>query len=212
MSLPLLQSTLLDAGEPEFGSLAPTVRHPLTDGAWVDLRLGWLAGAEALYFSLAEAVPWRAEQRQMYDRVVEVPRLVKYYEPGEALPDPLLDRARDLLKQHYREELGEEFVTCGLCWYRDGRDSVAWHGDNSGRGRTEDTVVAILSVGEPRTLALRPRARGRSAAATRRFDLGHGDLLVMGGSCQRTWEHGIAKTTKPVGPRISIQFRPAGVR
>jgi alkylated DNA repair dioxygenase AlkB len=85
---------------------------------------------------------------------------------------------------------------------------VAWHGDTIGRGSTEDTMVAILSVGAARQLALRPRGGGES----RRYALGHGDLIVMGGSCQRTWEHAIPKTSRPAGPRISIQFRPRGVR
>jgi alkylated DNA repair dioxygenase AlkB len=112
------------------------------------------------------------------------------------------------LDAYYRAELGEPFATAGLCFYRDGRDSVAWHGDRIGRGNSEDTMVAIVSVGDPRPLLLRPRAGGRSLA----IPLGHGDLIVMGGSCQRTWEHAIPKTAKAVGPRISIQFRPRGVR
>jgi alkylated DNA repair dioxygenase AlkB len=95
-----------------------------------------------------------------------------------------------------------------MCLYRDGRDSVAWHGDTLGRSRTEDTMVAIVSFGSPRVLALRPRAGEHE---TLRFPLGHGDLIVMGGSCQRTWEHAIPKTAKPVGPRVSVQFRPVNV-
>jgi alkylated DNA repair dioxygenase AlkB len=104
--------------------------------------------------------------------------------------------------------LGESFRTAGLCLYRDGRDSVAWHGDTIGRGGREDTMVAILSLGTPRALLLRPRGGGSSL----RFELGHGDLLVMGGSCQRTWEHAIPKTSQVTGARISVQFRPLGVR
>ena len=121
---------------------------------------------------------------------------------------PVLDAAREALSEHYRAELGEEFVTAGLCLYRDGRDSVAWHGDRIGRGRTQDTMVAIIVLGAPRTFALRPRGGGPAL----RRELGHGDLVVMGGSCQRTWEHAIPKTARPVGPRISVQFRPRGVR
>ena len=116
--------------------------------------------------------------------------------------------ARTALSEHYLPELGEPFVTAGCCYYRDGRDSVAWHGDTIGRGRTADTMVAIVSVGDPRRLLLRPRGGGASIALT----MGHGDLVVMGGSCQRTWEHAILKTARPVGPRISVQFRPRGVR
>jgi alkylated DNA repair dioxygenase AlkB len=143
----------------------------------------------------------------MYDRVVAVPRLLAWYGEDAALPHPLLTEARTALNHHYEAELGEPFRTAGLCYYRNGQDSVAWHGDTKGRGSTEDTMVAILSIGAPRTLLLRPRTGGPPL----KHALGHGDLLVMGGSCQRTWEHAIPKTTKPVGPRISIQFRPQGV-
>jgi alkylated DNA repair dioxygenase AlkB len=183
-------------------------RTTLAHGAWIDLRPGWLTGADELFGRLARDVPWHAERRKMYDREVDVPRLLSFYDEEAQLPDPLLGQARSALSAHYAAELGEPFRTVGLCFYRDGRDSVAWHGDRIGRGSTEDTLVAIASVGAPRTLLLRPRGGG---GPTLRHLLGHGDLLVMGGSCQRTWEHAIPKTAKPVGPRISIQFRPRGV-
>jgi alkylated DNA repair dioxygenase AlkB len=172
------------------------------------VRPGWISGADALLDRLLESVPWRAEKRQMYERVIDVPRLLSFYDEGAPLPDPILEEARRALDAHYAAELGEPFSTAGLCLYRDGRDSVAWHGDTTGRGATHDTMVAIVSIGTPRSLLLRPRGGG----ATIRHDLGHGDLIVMGGSCQRTWEHAIPKTARAVGPRVSVQFRPHGVR
>jgi alkylated DNA repair dioxygenase AlkB len=207
---PVFQASLLGLDEETHpGPLAGAVRRTvLGQGAWIDVRPGWMAGADALFERLAQAVPWKEERRWMYDKVVDVPRLLKFYDEGERLPDPALDEAMRALNEHYGDELGEPFRTVGLCYYRDGRDSVAWHGDTIGRGGTEDTMVAILSVGTPRSLLLRPRGGGHSI----RHDLGHGDLLVMGGSCQRTWEHAIPKTTRPAGPRISVQFRPRGVR
>jgi alkylated DNA repair dioxygenase AlkB len=138
-----------------------------------------------------------------------VPRLLCFYDEDQPLPDPVLDAAKDALDAHYAAELGEPFRTAGLCLYRDGRDSVAWHGDRIGRGNTDDTMVAIVSLGDPRALLLRPAGGG---GPTLRHEVGHGDLLVMGGSCQRTWEHAVPKTAKPAGPRISVQFRPRGVR
>ena len=96
----------------------------------------------------------------MYDREVDVPRLLHTYGVGEPLPHPALARARGALSAHYRPELGEPFVTAGCCYYRDGRDSVAWHGDTIGRGKTQDTMVAIVSLGDPRRLRLRPRLGG----------------------------------------------------
>jgi alkylated DNA repair dioxygenase AlkB len=206
-----LQASLLDfSDEPELGPLGSKVeRRPLTRGAWVDLRPGWLQGADALMRELVETVPWHAERRQMYERVVDVPRMLCFYGEADPLPHPVLDEARAMLNEHYQAELGEPFRTAGMCLYRDGRDSVAWHGDTIGRGKSEDTMVAILSIGAARALSLRPRG---SSTTWAKYPLGHGDLIVMGGSCQRTWEHAIIKTAKPVGPRISTQFRPRGVR
>lgn len=205
----VLQPTLLDRlDDPAPGPVGRGARRlPLAGGAWVDLRMGWLAGAESLFEALLEGVDWRGDRRLMYDTVVDVPRLTRHYGPGDELPHPVLESCRLALGAHYRAELGEEFSTVGLCLYRDGRDSVAWHGDRIGRSRTEDTMVAILSLGDRRPLLLRPRGGGRSVS----LPLHQGDLVVMGGSCQRTWEHCIPKTRKPVGPRISVQFRPRGV-
>ena len=177
------------AAEPGLGALGGTVRrHLLSRGAWVDVRPGWVTGSDDLFPRLVQTVPWHAERRPMYERVVDVPRLLKFYDEGEPLPDPVLDRAREALNEHYGAELGEEFTTAGMCFYRDGRDSVAWHGDTIGRSRRENTMVAIVSFGEACRRLLRPRNGGGGTLA---FALGHGDLLVMGGSCQRTWEHAV---------------------
>jgi alkylated DNA repair dioxygenase AlkB len=205
-----VQDSLLDFGDEPTPAVLRPERVPLSHGAWIDVQRGWLTGSAALFGRLVEAVPWKAERRRMYDRTVDVPRLLRFYGADEALPDRALDVCRDALNAHYQAELGERFTTAGLCFYRDGRDSVALHGDTIGRGSSEDTMVAILSLGEARPLLLRPRGGG--AGSTLRYNLGHGDLIVMGGSCQRTWEHGIPKSARPTGPRISVQFRPHDVR
>ncbi|MGY0006336.1 alpha-ketoglutarate-dependent dioxygenase AlkB [Micromonospora sp. I033] len=205
------QPSMLDFAEqgPTLGPLTGRLRrHELSRGAWVDHLPGWVAGSDAVLDTLLHEVPWRAERRTMYDAEVDVPRLLCWYAANRALPHPVLTAARDTLTRHYAAELDEPFVTAGMCLYRDGRDSVAWHGDTHGRCAHTDTMVAIVSFGSPRPLLLRPRGGGGSSL---RFPLGHGDLVVMGGSCQRTWEHAIPKTTRPVGPRVSVQFRPAGV-
>ena len=194
------------AEEATLGPLVVT-RHHLGRGAWVDHLPGWVQGSDEVLEVLLGDIGWRADRRQMYEREVAVPRLLRWYGGDETLPHPLLTQARETLTRHYRPELGEPFVSAGMCLYRDGRDSVAWHGDRLGRGRSADTMVAIVSFGSPRPLLLRPVGGGESL----RFPLGHGDLVVMGGTCQRTWEHCIPKTTKPVGPRVSVQFRPRGV-
>lgn len=203
------QPSMLDfaAAEPALGSLAGLRRRELSRGAWVDHLPGWLQGSDAVLQALLAQVDWRAERRWMYDGEVVVPRLLRWYGEGEPLPHPVLAQARDELGAHYAAELAEPFVTAGMCLYRDGRDSVAWHGDTIGRSARQDTLVAILSFGSPRALLLRPRGGGASL----RYPLGHGDLLVMGGSCQRTWEHAIPKTARGAGPRVSVQLRPAGV-
>lgn len=207
----MLQGSLLDqVDEVGLRPLTGAVRRStLSQGAWVDVRPGWLTGADELFSRLAlggpAGVEWRAERRRMWDQEVDTPRLLRFYREHETLPDPVLTRAREELTHHYA---AEPFRTAGMCLYRDGSDSVAWHGDRHGRSTHQDTMVAIVSLGAPRALLLRPRGGGQSV----RHVLGHGDLLVMGGSCQRTWDHCVPKTSQPVGPRISVQFRPRGVR
>jgi len=200
------QGTLFEAPPSGVRIFDGLQRRTLSRGAWVDVQRTWVPDADDVFAALVGDVPCRAERRQMYDRVVDVPRLVHTYGVGEALPHPILTEAREALSAHYLPELGEPFVTAGCCYYRDGRDSVAWHGDTIGRGRSQDTMVAIVSVGDPRRLVLRPRGGGESIS----IEMGHGDLVVMGGSCQRTWEHAVPKVAR-AGPRVSVQFRPLNV-
>lgn len=134
--------------------------------------------------------------------------MVAFFDEGADLPDPLLAEARARLGAHYGCQPCGPVRTTGLCLYRDGSDSVSWHGDTLGRRSTDDALVAIVSLGESRRFLLRPTAGGPGLG----FDLAGGDLLVMGGSCQRTWQHSVPKRSHVDGPRISVQFRSAGVR
>ena len=186
-----------DETSPGPGQGFASVRRVKLDArSWVDHETGWLAEHEDLFDALRQGIEWRTERREMYDTVVDVPRLTATV-PDDGPAPPALARAQDALERRYRRR----FESVRLAWYRDGQDSVAMHGDRIGR-RIADTVVAILSLGAPRRFLLKPAAGGRSL----RFDLGGGDLLVMGGACQRTWRHGIPKV-KSAEPRISIQFR-----
>src|SRR5258708_39408279 len=166
-----LQSSLFEHAE----------RRSLCSGAWVELRSGWLTDAESLFDELMRQIPWRAERRQMYERVLDVPRLVSFHSlVDEPAPHPRLKQISRRLNGTYAGELGEPFTTAGLCLYRDGNDSVAWHGDKIGRSTTEDTMVAIVSLGATRVFALRPRGGGKSLPPRHP----HRRPLVMGGSCQ----------------------------
>jgi alkylated DNA repair dioxygenase AlkB len=134
----------------------------------------------------------------MYDRVVEVPRLVASL-PDDGPGHPLVEQIRALLSAHY----ATAFTRVSMGYYRDGADSVAWHGDTTARDLDEPTLVATVSLGAPRRFLLRPRGGGRSTA----FALGRGDLFVMGGLCQRTWQHTVPKVSRAL-PRLAIMFRP----
>jgi alkylated DNA repair dioxygenase AlkB len=189
------QPSLLDDApsgfDPDLGGL---VRHELSDGAWYDVLEGWVQGAGGLFTQVAGAAPWGEHERYMYDRKVAEPRLTTQAWDDPPSPLPAMARA---LSEHYGEDLSS--ISANL--YRDGRDSVAWHGDRVGR-RRDRTVVAIVSLGSPRRFLLRPKAGGPS----RRLTPASGDLLVLGGTCQRTWQHSVPKCAS-AGPRISIMFR-----
>jgi alkylated DNA repair dioxygenase AlkB len=198
-----VQDSLLDFGDEPTPAVLRPERVPLSHGAWIDVQRGWLAGSAALFGRLVEAVPWKAERRRMYDRTVDVPRLLRFYGADEALPDRALDVCRDALNAHYQAELGERFITAGLCFYRDGRDSVAWHGDRNRHVMTRP-LVATVSLGARRRFLLRRRGTTR---ATHVLEPGGGDLVVMGGDCQAEWEHTVPKTARHVGVRMSVTIR-----
>ena len=174
-------------------------RVELGDGAWVDHATGWLAGHEVLFDHLLDTVAWRRQRRPMYDRIVDVPRLL-----GDTPDDPTSRAAFDAIQRALDRRYGTSFDRVGLALYRTGADSVAWHGDQVAREMPE-AFVATVSLGSPRTFALRPKSP--DAGARIDFRLGHGDLVVMGGSCQRTWEHAVPKV-RAAGPRIALMFRP----
>jgi len=172
------------------------VRTPLDDESWIELVPGWLDGHATLFDQLRDRAPWREESRHMYDRVVGVPRLVASLAPADR--PPIVEAMRAALEARY----ATGFPRVSAALYRDGRDSVAWHGDYVAR-RMPEALVATVSVGAPRKFLLRPTGGGPSRA----LSIGCGDLLVMGGGCQRTHQHAIPKVAR-AQPRIAIMFRP----
>jgi alkylated DNA repair dioxygenase AlkB len=180
------------------GGFGGLVRHDLGSGAWVDLAPGWLRGADDLFDRLLRGTPWAQRDIRMYERTLPEPRLTHRWTTAEA-PEPVLGEAATLLSARY----GVEFTQVGANLYRDGADSVAWHGDRVARER-DTAVVALISLGGLRPFRLRPRGGGASVG----FLPGPGDLLVMGGTCQRTWQHGVPKV-RSAAARISVQFRHA---
>jgi alkylated DNA repair dioxygenase AlkB len=182
--------------DPDFSAL---VRHQLDETAWVDHVTGWLQGADTLFEDLMHSTPWEATTQELYGKVMVTPRLVARWTSPEqirALP-PAIERIRELLVTRYRRP----FDSVGANLYRDGRDSVAWHGDHIPM-RIVDPVVATVSLGAPRRFVMRPR-EGKTALS---LALGMGDLVVMGGSSQRTWLHAVPKVAS-AGPRISVAYR-----
>lgn len=192
------QGSLLAIGEASVDrTFANLRRHELDGDAWVEQVAGWLAGADEVFALLLSTVPWAQHERHMYAGKVAEPRLRASWRLGDDGIPPVVEEMGAALRQRY----DRPFDTVGLNLYRHGGDSVAWHGDRI-PAEVIDPVVALVSVGEPRRLLLRPRGGGGS----RTYVFGGGDLLVMGGTCQRTWEHTIPKVAR-AGPRISLAFR-----
>ena len=192
------QLSLLGRQPPAFDpAFAGMTRRWLDRSAWIDHCPQWIAGQATLLAELTEAMSWRIQTRLMYERRVAVPRLTARV-PDDGPGHPLLDRLADALSSRYEQPLR----SVSLALYRDGADSVAMHRDKELRDR-EEALVAIVSLGDARTFALRSLHRGGPSLT---WSFGWGDLLVMGGTCQRDWEHGIPKMRR-AGPRMAVMFR-----
>jgi alkylated DNA repair dioxygenase AlkB len=157
--------------------------------------------AEAWFTALRNAVDWRSERRLMYEREVDVPRLMASFRLDEApgsLPGAILEAARRVV-----EQVGAPFNSVGLNLYRDGRDSVAPHNDHLDEIR-KSFPIALLSLGAARRMTIRAKEPPRR---TIHVDLEPGSLLVMDYATQLHYTHAVPKITGPVGERISLAFR-----
>ena len=174
---------------------ARLTRTTLDADSWLDYAPGFVHGHARLMAELEGRMRWRQERRVMYEREVDVPRLYAVA-PDDGPLHPVLAEVAQALAERY----AAVFERVGHALYRDGRDSVAWHRDRM--PRDVPTIVAILSLGTPRRMLVRPFGGGPS----RGFDLGGGDLFVMGGLCQTRFEHTIPKR-QHAAPRMSCMFR-----
>jgi alkylated DNA repair dioxygenase AlkB len=197
VSVTAYQTSLLGAGDPAVDPATPFERTALDDHSWIDVARGWLQGADTLLDALIESVDWKQHRRWMYERMVDDPRLSRWFTTDEPLPHPALAPVRSALEAKYEVPLGG----IGLNYYRDGRDSVAPHRDRELR-HLDDTLIAIVTLGAQRPFLIRPKGGGKS----RDISPASGDLLVMGGRTQVNWEHSVPKV-KRAGPRISITWR-----
>lgn len=172
-------------------------RLPLDASSWVDHFPGWLAQPDALFAALAERAPWEHRSRWMFTNVVVEPRLTAELDSIAAARVPELKRIADDISRHY----GVTYDSAWMNLYRDHEDSTAWHADRPA-DRLPTAIVPVLSLGATRRFLVRPRAGGKSIA----FIVETGDLVVMGGRCQRDWVHMVPKEAQRTGARISVNF------
>jgi len=191
--------SLFSSAAPSFdATFAGTRRTELDASSWVEHVPGWLTGSDVLLEEMLQAVPWEQRQRWMFTRLVDEPRLTAEYPHLPDVPAPLLSPIAAALSGRYG--VPYDGLWCNL--YRDHQDGTSWHGDRPSCKRTLCTVP-VLSLGATRRFLLKPAAGGPSIAIT----VAAGDLVVMGGRCQRDWRHSVPKQTRPAGVRVSVNFQ-----
>ena len=193
------QRSLFASGDPAIDRDASWHRVDLGGGSWVDLARGYLRGADTLLDELIARVAWRSGRRPMYDRIVDDPRLSYRFGAGEPAPHPELARVRAELTRATACRSASSRSTSSAT------GATAWRSTATGSfGELDDTIVAILTLGACRPFRIRPSAS--AGARSRDLAPASGDLLVMGGTCQREWEHGVPKIAR-AGPRVSAMWR-----
>jgi alkylated DNA repair dioxygenase AlkB len=187
---------------------APVERIALPPTSWVELVPAFVRDAEATFAALHESLAWQQTEVLRYDKYVAEKRLGVGVR-GDAYP---VMRQTDL---HLRARYGVPFAGVSAILYRDGHDFQGLHSDRELRW-LDDTVIAIVVLGARRPFVLRPRLeRGvpveRVPAGASPDDVilmpGEGDMLVMGGACQREWLHGVPGAPNVDRPRISLTWR-----
>lgn len=195
---PANQLRMFEGGELTFDvGFHDARRFALDEASWIELVPGWVSRNELLFESLAALPGWEQRRRSMFTKVVDEPRLTAEFRTLSEAPVPLLRRIGEALSERY----GVLYDSAWLNLYRDHRDSTSWHADRPSCQR-EQCIVPVLSLGETRRFLIRPREGGPSTA----FVVRGGDLLTMGGRCQRAFVHSVPKETQPTCARISVNF------
>ncbi|PPV08496.1 DNA repair system specific for alkylated DNA [Xanthomonas bromi] len=187
-------------------------------GAQISWQRGWLdaAHADALLQALLDQVQWEVHRIRMFGRVVDSPRLSSWigdadasyrYSGTQFAPQPWLEVLRPV-RARLQDETGCPFNSVLVNRYRSGADAMGWHSDDEPELGAQP-VIASLSLGAARRFAFKHRD---DAALKQTLELGHGDLLVMGGETQRHYKHALPRTVKPVGERINLTFRQIAMR
>ncbi len=183
-------------------------------GAWFSFTPDFAKDHDTLMSRLLAELPLKSETIVIAGKTYAMPRLTSWHgDPSAAyryskktfVPEPWTPLLA-MLRQQLEETLGADFNGVLANYYRDGRDAMGWHADDEpelGPKSPDDVLIASVSLGAPRRFLLAPKAGGPSRA----FDLGQGSLFVMGGSTQRHFRHRLARTAKPVGPRLNLTFR-----
>ena len=188
------------------------MRIPLASGAWLDYDPGWLSPAEAdqALGALRDELAWEQREIVLFGRRILQPRLIAwagelgYRYSGQTLePRAFTPTARRLLAL-VRAHAGAPFDHVLANRYRSGEDSMGLHADDEPE-LGPDPVVAIVSLGTARRLVIKPRRKADRARHD--LELGHGALVVMGGTCQRHYVHGVPRQAGVRGERISLTFR-----
>lgn len=198
------QPSLLGGDEPPGidPGLRGRTRLHLDATSWVDHLPGWVRGGDALLAELCSTAPWLPQRtRQMWDHEVAEPRIVAQWPDLATLP-PVVEQMRLAVSAGY----DTDFDRVAVNLYRDGRDSVAWHGDRV-RLTHDRPLVVTVSLGARRPFRVRPYGGGPTVLTLRP---GAGDLVVMGGRCQHDFQHAVPKVRGFVGARMSLTFRHSG--
>jgi len=178
-------------------TFSTATRIQLDETSWVDHVHGWLAGAGELMTTLMEQAAWEQRSRWMYTRMVAEPRLTAEYPVIADAPQPVLRYLAGVLSAHY----GRPYTRLWMNWYRDNSDGTGWHADRPAN-RLDEAVIPVLSLGATRRFLIRPDGGGPSKAIVTHG----GDLVVMGGRCQKDYQHSVPKQKQPAGARLSLNF------
>ncbi|MCE4548320.1 alpha-ketoglutarate-dependent dioxygenase AlkB family protein [Xanthomonas hortorum] len=191
------------------------VALPQAEIAWCR---GWLQAAQAdmLMQALLRDVRWEVHRIRMFGRMVDSPRLSSWIGDAEAsyrysgtrfAPQPWLE-ALQPVRTRLQDETGHPFNSVLVNRYRSGNDAMGWHSDDEPELGAQP-LIASVSLGATRRFAFKHRD---DAALKQTLELGHGDLLLMGGDTQRHYKHALPRTARPVGEWINLTFRQIAMR
>lgn len=193
-----------------------TFHYNFEDGAIVDFIPNFMTKefSDKLFNSLL-ILKYEQPEIRMFNKMIKIPRLQAWMSDKDIQGATLYQSSNPipwsnevlLIKNKLEKITNFKFDYVLINYYRDGKDSISYHGDSEAIGENKNVICGV-TVGAQRKFVMRHVEWKKRGIEKKEFLLSNGSLIIMkGDNTQKFWQHSVPKTSRVMFPRFNLTFR-----